>query len=306
VAGEATFNEEGSYSGDGGPATLAALDLGTRDYVKPGGSTYVDIAGNLYIADYENSRIRKVTSTAEPVLPAGSVANAAGFVSGTALAPGSLVSIFGHFLTTEMQPATSALPLMYLGGSRVTIANLPAPLLYVSPEQINAQIPFEVPLGETSIEVRTSNGTASASLMVAAASPGIFTIAGSTGKQGAVLTQTGEVAAPDGSAVDRVARPARRGEFISIYATGLGDVTHRPASGAPAPNQTPFSETVITPTVWIGGVSIAPTFSGLAPNFVGLYQVNARVPAEVPRGDAVPMMMQVGGMETNVVTLAVQ
>ena len=91
---------------------------------------------------------------------------------------------------------------------------------------------------------------------------------------------------------------------MQIYGTGLGPVTNQPASGDPAPSD-PLSETVMTPTVTIGGVSATVNFSGLAPGFVGLYQVNATVPDNVPTGDAVPVVLNIGGAASNTVTIAV-
>ena len=289
---------EGAFGGDGGPASNALLDLGTKDYTKTCGGAAVDGAGNLYIADCENGRIRKVTSTSAPVVPAGAVVNAASFASGSSAAPGSLISVFGYFLASEPSPAFAS--------TDVTVGDLAASLLYISTEQINAQVPYDAPLEETAIAVPTAAGAGSVPVKVVPASPGIFTLGGLTGNQGAVLAQTGEVAAPVGSSPNHAARPAVRGEFLSIYATGLGDVTNRPASGAPAPSEPPLSETVLTPTIWIGGVAIQPSFSGLAPGWVGLNQVNVELPAELPTGDAIPLRIEIGGVESNTVTIAVQ
>ncbi len=289
---------EGGFGGDGGPAIDALLDLGTKDYLKTCGGAAVDSAGNLYIADCENSRIRKVTSASTPLVPAGAVVNAASFASGSSLAPGSLISVFGYFLASEPSPAFAS--------TDVTVGDLAASPLYISTGQINAQVPYGAPLGETTIAVRTAAGAGSVPVALVPASPGIFTLGGSMGNQGAVLAQTGEVAAPIGSLPNHVARPAARGEFLSIYATGLGDVTNRPASGTPAPSELPWSETVLTPTIWIGGVAIQPSFSGLAPGWVGLNQVNVKLPAELPTGDAIPLRIEIGGVESNTVTIAVQ
>jgi hypothetical protein len=79
------------------------------------------------------------------------------------------------------------------------------------------------------------------------------------------------------------ARPAHPGEYISIFCTGLGAVTNQPATGA-APSQ--LSQTIATPSVKIGTLDAAVSFSGLAPGFVGLYQVNVQVPANAPAGRA--------------------
>jgi uncharacterized protein (TIGR03437 family) len=258
----------------------------------------------MYVSDFWNNRVLKVTGPAAPYFISSSVVNAASLVSaGGVLAPGGIISIFGLDLATGTFSASPPLPPSF-ADTTVTIAGLAAPLLFVSAGQINVQVPFEAPLGSVPVKVaRTSTGSASLSLTLSAVSPGIFTL----GKgQGAILTSTGEVAGPGASFAGLPARPARRGEFISIYATGLGDVTNRPADGAAAPNGPPYSETILTPTIQIGGVTVTPTYSGLAPQYAGLYQVNVQVPATAATGNAVPMTLRIGAAISNTVTVAVQ
>jgi uncharacterized protein (TIGR03437 family) len=113
------------------------------------------------------------------------------------------------------------------------------------------------------------------------------------------------VAAPAGSISGRVSLPAARGEFVTIYCTGLGTVTNQPASGAAASGN-PLSATTSAPNVTIGGIQAMVNFSGLAPGFVGLYQVNAQVPQDAPPGDAIPVMLNIGGATSSTVTMAVQ
>jgi len=125
-------------------------------------------------------------------------------------------------------------------------------------------------------------------------SPGIF-LAGAT-QQGAIIHQDGRLAG--------VNAPAAAGETLSIYATGLGDVTNIPPTGAPA-SATPLSETRTKPVVTIGGVTADVSFSGLAPGFVGLYQVNVKVPSGVS-GSAVPVIVKVGAATSNTAQIAVQ
>src|SRR5581483_8406712 len=120
--------------------------------------------------------------------------------------------------------------------------------------------------------------------------------------QGAVLIADSDLlAAAPGSVPGRSSRAVNRGEFITIYCTGLGDVSNRPATGYPA-GTSPLSQTIESPSVTIGGVVAQVSFSGLAPGFVGLYQVNARVPPEAPTGDAVPIAISSGGKTSNAVT----
>jgi uncharacterized protein (TIGR03437 family) len=136
-------------------------------------------------------------------------------------------------------------------------------------------------------------------------SPGIFTIPpGGTGQGAIQIANSNPVtfAAPQGSIPGSLARPAKIGEFITIFCTGLGSVTNTPATNAPA---TGDSTTIATPDVMIGGVSATVSFSGLAPTFVGLYQVNVQIPSGATGGDAVPLLLSIGGVKANAVTVAI-
>jgi minor extracellular serine protease Vpr len=100
------------------------------------------------------------------------------------------------------------------------------------------------------------------------------------------------------------ATPATRGQYVLIYGTGLGAVANQPATGAPVSDAS--AVTIQTPTVTIGGVQASTNFAGLAPGFVGVYQVNALVPATITPGAAVSLSLSAGGMSSKTVTIAVQ
>ena len=164
-------------------------------------------------------------------------------------------------------------------------------------------------LGQTQASLTvTSNGLMSdpQTVILAPFDPGIFaTNAAGTGQGDILITATGEVAAPSESIPGQPARPANRGKFILISCTGLGAVTNPPATGAPA-SASPLSMTTATPSVTIGGVPGTVSFSGLSPGFVGLYQVNVQVPAGAPTGNAIDVVLTIGGVASNTVTTAVQ
>ena len=86
---------------------------------------------------------------------------------------------------------------------------------------------------------------------------------------------------------------------------GVGPVANQPASGAP-PSANPLPNSISPPAVTIGGVPARVSFSGLAPGFVGLYQINAQAPDNAPTGSAVPVVVSVSGVSSNTVTIAVQ
>ena len=248
--------------------------------------------------------VRAPPATAPAVNSAG-VVNAASFTAGTAVAPGMIASIFGTGLAldTESTPG-QPLPSM-LGGTTVFLNGLRAPLFFASPGQLNVQIPWDLRSArQASLTVRIGPHISQpVAVPVAGFSPGLFTTGPAGAGQGAILiSRSGALAAPAG--VSPNSRPARKGEFLEVFANGLGRVTDVPASGEAAVSN-PLSETTARPEVFIGGAADV-LFAGLAPGFIGLYQVNVRVPAGAPSGDAVGVSLRVGGAESNVVTIAVE
>jgi uncharacterized protein (TIGR03437 family) len=192
-----------------------------------------------------------------------------------------------------------------LGGINIEINGWPAPMFFASPSQINFQVPWELE-GHGSATLTILNGTLSTSMPVtiATASAALFTTNGSGKGQGAVTIAGPEVlAAPTGTFPG--SRPARRGEFLQIYATGLGPVSRLQGDGQPKSPTTPPAISR-PPGVTIGGVPANVQFSGLTPGAVGLYQINVQVPDNVPSGDAVPVVISLGTAISNTVTAAIQ
>jgi uncharacterized protein (TIGR03437 family) len=228
----------------------------------------------------------------------GGTVNAASYV--TPVAPGSIVAVFGSNLAVGQASSVSSEPLpTTLNKSSFTIGGQAAPLFFATVLQVNMQIPWEV-AGQTQTSlIATVNGVASntETVPVAPFAPGIFSIDASGAGQGAILiAPTSQLAAP-GNAVPI-------GGYVSIFCTGLGPVTNRPATGMP-PQSNTLSKTLTTPIVTIGGVSAVVSYSGLAPTLVGVYQVNAVVPAGVSPGNAVPVVVNIGNVASNTVTIAV-
>ena len=229
---------------------------------------------------------------------AAATTNGASFSTAAALSPGALFSLFGTNLARQTVQASS-LPLpRQMGGASVRMGGIEAPLLFVSPFQINAQVPFELPPGPAQITV-VLDGVESGPLAAAvnAAGPGVFTL--SRDGNGAGIFLHGE----DFSLVSQ-SSPARPGEVILIYGTGLGAVLPSAPSGAGAPSS-PLASAVSPVTVLIGGRDSEVRFAGLAPDFVGLYQINVRVPPDVVPGSSVSVLVIAGGAPSNTVTLPV-
>jgi uncharacterized protein (TIGR03437 family) len=218
----------------------------------------------------------------------GAQIDATGFVNAAtfqqdALAPGSLVSLFG----------------LNLNGATVQFGSISAPILYSSSAQLNLQVPWELQgMSSTSVTVSgNSIGNELESVPVAAADPGIFSLGAPQGGQGAIVNLAG--------AVVNANAPAHAGDYLQVYSNGLGIVTNTPPTGAAA-KSSPLSYVINYPTATIGGVPAPVSFAGLAPGYVGLYQVNVQVPQGVAAGDAVPVVLSASGTASNTVTISVR
>ena len=219
-------------------------------------------------------------------LSSSGILNGASFVAG-AVAPGELVTRMG----TSLGPAIGMVPESgasspILGGTSVWFDGVQAPMLYAGAGQINVVVPYEVG-GETTQLVVRSGGLIAAELpaAVAPASPAIFTRDGSGTGPGAILNQDAKANSPT--------NPTRRGQVISIYATGAGAMT--PAASNGAIGQGTSQHPVLPVTVRIGGVTAEVLYAGAAPGLIsGALQVNCRVPADTPSGFAVEVELKVG------------
>ena len=250
-----------------------------------------------------------VAAAQTPAVSSGGVLNAASFDRAMPVTPGALISIFGSNLAATTATADSIPLSTVLGGVNVKVNGVDAPLTGVFPsangDQINAQLPWNVQPGSAQVVV-TRNGVASApqSFQIGQFSPGIFTAQFGVGQAIAINYPDGSLAAPAGSIPGLATRPARAGDTIIILATGLGPVTPAPTSGAASGDA--VRSTMTMPTVLIGGVSAPVDFSGLSPDFVGVNQLNVRVPPGLTPG-VVSLQISMGGMTTsNQVTIAVQ
>lgn len=230
--------------------------------------------------------------SAPPEIAAGGVVNGASFTS--KVAPGSLFSIFGSSLATGTLNA-AALPLPNnLGGASVTIGGKPAPLVYVSPTQINAQAPYETPVGQNVPVVVTVNGVASpaVNVTVANSAPGIFQF----GQKRAVVQNADYT-------VNNSDNPAAANSYVIAYLTGAGQVDNPVPSGAAAPSE-PLARPRGPVTATIADMPAEVAFGGLTPSFVGLMQVNLKVPNLQP--GTYPLVITVNGEKSNAAMVTVQ
>ena len=249
-----------------------------------------------------------------PVVPSNGIINNGGFDhsvgGGLVVSPGLIAAIFGSNLSTKTIPENGFVPgtkslSTLVEGTSVTFDGIPAPIYGVSPAQVDVQVPFELGTATSAQVVVTVNGSSSApvTLPLMTATPGIDTL-NSSGAGAAVIENA------DGTP-NSAGNPAVRGDVIQIFATGLGPVSPFAVSGVAA-SSSPLSECVNTPTVTIGGVAVVESladspfdFCGLSPNFVGLWQVNIRVPASISPG-TVPLSLEIAGVTSNSETVFVK
>ena len=246
--------------------------------------------------------VRLNTTAAAPRVK--SVLNGASFLSSQQIAPGSLISLFGNALSSTASAQASSIPLpTSLGGTSVTVNNLPVPLIFVSPGQINAQLPWKLQPGTATLVV-TANGTPLPALAITIAqfSPAIFALQSGAGA-GIVINQDGTLAAAAGSIPGIGTRPSKPGEVVFILATGLGAVDLGIVDGADSSDALRFTAT--KPRVSIGGASAQVLFSGLSPQFVGVNQLNVIVPDGIDTGN-VPVQISIAGVtSSDKVTMAI-
>lgn len=229
--------------------------------------------------------------------PAGGV-NAASYAA--PVAPGSIAAVFGSFFVPVLSATRSPLPDSLSDLSLQFDMTTPVPLVFVSEGQVNFQVPWEL-AGHSQAQItatRNAQTSAAQTMELATFAPAIFTTNAQGTGQGAILDESNRL-------VD-TANPATPGSTVlQIFCTGLGPVTNQPATGSPAPLG-PFSYTTMVPTVTVGGLPADVSFYGLAPGYVGLYQINALVPSGVMPGNAVPVLISMQGAKSNTVTIAVE
>lgn len=300
----AAGNGQYDYYGDGGTATDAALKF-------PWGVA-VDATGKVYFSDDENNVIRLLTPVAPlvstgpsavPKIQASGVVSDSSFGGFSAVAPGTWIEIHGTNLAAHARYWTvadfhgSQAPTS-LDGTAVTIGGQPAFISYVSPTQINAQVPSNVGLGPQDVRVTTSAGASDPqTITVNLVQPGLLAPAslkvGDKQYTEAIFPDGTTLALPAAAASAMQGSPARAprpGDTIVLYGVGFGTVTPDPGAGTIVAND---NSLVLQFQVFFGGKPATVSYAGLAPGMIGLYQFNVVVPDTTP-GDAVPLTFEVG------------
>lgn len=284
IAGTGLFGD----AGDNGPAT-GALFRYPRAVISNG-------SGGYLVLDTDNHRIRQLTP-----IPQAPAINREGVVSSTAFggfrtaARGSWLEIYGSNLaqgTREWASSdfTDGKAPTSLAGTSVTIGGRAAFVAYISPTQVNVQVPDTLPPGQHDVVVKSPLGTSAASnITINEVQPGLFAppSLASGGRQyaGVILA--------DGSLASVTPSKVRPGDTVTLYGIGFGSVAPNLAAGEIVRN----ANSVVLPLqFFFGDAPATVTYAGLAPGTLGLYQINLVVPQIAP-GDAIPLRFKLNGAD---------
>jgi len=300
-AGTATFNynppSPDGFFNDGTPVTITVTPANGYRFVKWGG----DLTGTYstgYLTFSSPHTIAAFTQAVPSIAPAG-IMSAAGATPDGTVAPGSVITIYGNNLAPALQiGSTNPLP-QSLGEITVTVGNYLLPLLFVSPTQINAQLPVELVDGTYTLLVhQTGMPDVSGTMTVSRDAPGMFTQSNAQNVPLVLaLHQDGSLVTFDS--------PAIHGETISIYGTGFGPYVQTTFDGFFVP-ASPSNSVADPVTLTVGSVTKTPDFAGAAPGAVGLTLVKMKITDDLPTGTSVNMQVQVNNKASTAVVLPLQ
>jgi len=277
-----------------GVANSGSASIGGRLYCFGGSNAGNPFQGTIY----NYVQIYQPGNTS-PAIASGGALSAGAFGGFTSVAPGSWIEIYGSNLAGDTRSWTStdftgSTAPTSLDGTKVTIGGKAAFIDYISPSQVNALVPSDAPTGLQPITVTTPVGTSTSyNVTVNALQPGLLAPASFNinGVPYAVaIFPDGAYALPGGAIAGVNARPARTGDTLTLYGVGFGPVVPAIPAGQIVQQVNSLASSF---QVSIGGVPASVLYSGLAPNYVGLYQFNVTVPS-IASGNA-PLTFALGG-----------
>ena len=227
------------------------------------------------------------SSPTRPKIRPFAIANGASFTT-SHVAPGSIAALFGDNLSTDTVAASSVPLPLSLADTSLFVDGKAVPLWYVSPTQINFQMPHTTGAGTVNIAVKSGGvNSAPVSFAVQGSAPGIFL----QGDARAIAQNQA-----DNYSLNDKNHPAAAGSYIALYMTGQGVVDNPVPDGMVTP-QSPLSQSILPYSATIGGQDAPIQFLGLTPGNIGLFQANLRVPDLRP-GDY-PVVVTIGGSVSN-------
>ncbi len=231
------------------------------------------------------------------IAPAG-IRNAAGETPETAVAPCSIISIYGASLADYVEIGPQNPLAQTLGGATVRIADRLLALFYAAPGQINALLPCDLPEGNHTLTVsRTGGPDVTGEFTVSRNAPGLFSRL--------IDGRAYALAAHEDGAPLLPGSPARRGELVAIFATGLGPYDRLPPYGFPLPPAPPYRLADLV-EVFAGDRLVRHEFAGGAPGFSGTDLIRLPITDELPRAAAVELRVRIAGRESNRVLLPLE
>jgi uncharacterized protein (TIGR03437 family) len=301
-----------SFSNGDPPLSLESVKGGNWEATWVTGSAASSVVMRIQAADAQGilKGERQIsgalqTQTDPPVFSRKGIVSSASGQAFQPLAPGSIVSIYGDRLAEASLMAPGAPLPNTLMSTGVLIGGRIAPLYFVSPTQLNAQVPFDLNVNTTH-QVLIQRGDSYSNPIavdVAPAQPGIFIDSSAAPNQGIIIAVRGQ-GTSQAQFEAKPGSPARAGDVVVIYCAGLGVVT--PALPAGAAAGATLTAAVNSVQVTIGDKSAPVAFAGLTPGFVGLYQVNTTIPAGVASGNSVPVALSVAGQVSSAASIAVE
>jgi len=296
IAGSGIFGD----TGEGGPALKARLRFPTNVLSGPNGT--------VYIADTQNQKIKlltpvSATPTSVPVIRDGGVITVADYGASLSVAPGSWVEISGDALAATTREWTDAdfvngqAPLA-LDGTAVAVGGQAAVVSAVSPTKLRVQLPYTLGMGPQDLQVTTAQGGSTPyRVTVERVVPGLYAPQKlNVGGAQYAAAQIGDeelYALPEGAVEGLASRPARRGETVTLYGNGFGQVTPGINAGETAREAAVVSVPV---EVRLGEQDVPVAYAGLAPGKVGIYQLRFTVPQTAPLG-TVRLSLRVDGID---------
>jgi uncharacterized protein (TIGR03437 family) len=302
----------------GGPAWLSALNTGLAitATIDPGGLSPGLFQGTLTVnSNAANGAVAipvslQIVPQAAPVVTFQGVQDNVLFATDP-LAPGENAVVIGEQFTFDPPTAGQPPPLAtQVGPAQVLVNGLPAPIFNVSYGQIGFQVPYETATGTgtaTLQVMRNDQISNTVAFAVADAAPRLMLLG--VANYGLVVNRDGSNPIP--TTPGGTGHPAHPGDMLMIFGTGFGQTDPPATSGAPAPSDVPELLDQMPVVTFGGGFSgnaetVPPSFAGLAPGMVGIYEFDVVLPDDVQTGPAVPVTVTIGSSMTNVVRVAIE